>query len=661
MPPTLRSTTRIALLLIAMAAAWSVGAQTNLQTGNNTDSLFRGDSSAVTGLQYHTETPDSVLRRKVYYFHYRQSQPKIESLYHPSLSPTGIQRPDSLDGFNGNYYLGKGTIGHPHVAVFPTLDAGLDMRIIADPNTGYAKRPGNIRFYQTQTPFTRLAYHSSLNQDYMVGIAHTQNIRPGWNIAFDYRLINPEGVYTSSGAKNNYLDATTNYFSADSRVQAHGGIIWQKFTIDENGGISDDSYFTEQRQSNRAGIPVNLYSSGTVHKDFTAFGGASLSLVHQFEHYRHRDSIVPRYEGDSLVGLDTVALTDTIAARRPLAFNLGRVGFDIGYDNKKRVFADSTRWTEYSANVYWTNDIYPDHRWRNPLKLTVGLAPRMARSVIGIDTVLYRSWLNPYARAALGMGPFTLKGSGELRHSYGPTNRPDSRFEAELQFDFDSLRLTRASLRAVKQTRMPDIRLWHDYHGDLEPIVGEHYSVHFHHRDVVEFDIKANHLSHNVWYDSLLAVHVGTRDFWLYQARLTARLSVSWLHLDMQQLLQRSTDTAQMPVPLWASKNSLYVDVPVFHRTIRLQVGVDARYHTPFFAPAYQPEYGVFSHQTTDTIGGYLWFDVFINMQIKRASFYVKAGHVNAVWESSPNYFILPHYPGDKFGLFWGINWSFFD
>lgn len=649
------------MLLVLAASCQGIMAQTGSQLNTGTDSLFRGDSSAVTGLQYHTETPDSILRSKVFFFHYRPSYPKIESLHHPSLSPTAVHMADSIDAMNGNYYLGKGTIGHPHVSIFPTLDDGLGMRIIPDPNAAYAKYPGNIKFYQTQTPFTRLSYHSSNNKDYVVGVSHTQNIRPGWNIALDYKLISPEGVYTSSGAKNNYLDATTNYFSPDSRVQAHGGIIWQSFRIDENGGISDDNYFTERRQSNRAGIPVNLYTSGSRHIGLSAFGGASLSLVHQFEHYRHRDSIAFRTTDDSTIVADTITITDTVAARKASPFNLGTIGLDVQYDKIKRVFSDSTLWNMYSANLYWTNDVYPDHRWRNPIKLTIGLAPHIARSVIEADTVHYRSWLNPYAHAVLSAGNISLRGAAEFRHSYGHTSRPDSRLKAELLFDFDSSRNTQIALKATVQTRMPDLRLWHDYHNTMEPIVGKHFAANFHYRDIIELDIKANHMSHNVWYDSNYAVQIGTKDYWLYQARLTARLSWRWFHLDMQQLLQRSTDSLQMPVPLWASKNSVYIDVPIFHRTIRMQIGADARYHTPFFAPAYMPDYGVFTHQTTDTIGGYIWVDMFINMQIKRANFYVKAGHLNALWDTSPDYFILPHYPGHKFAVYWGINWNFFD
>ena len=161
--------------------------QTSSQPGFNNpgdNPLGMGDSTqrdtnAVRGLVYHKETPDSILRERVFLFYYRPTYVKIDQLWNPTLAPTGIQYNDPIDALNGNYYLGKGLIGHPHVSIYPTLADGLDMQLQPDPNIVYAKRPTNIRLYQTMTPYTVLSYNSSLNKDYLVRVAHTQNIKPG--------------------------------------------------------------------------------------------------------------------------------------------------------------------------------------------------------------------------------------------------------------------------------------------------------------------------------------------------------------------------------------------------------------------------------------------------------------------------------------------------
>lgn len=648
----------------------STGSNTSSQRGSNNttgnpfgdnDSTQR-DTNAVRGLVYHKETPDSVLRSKVFMFHYSPTSVKIDELWNPVLDPTGVQLSDRLDAFNGNYYLGKGGVGQPHYGLFPALADGLNDQLIPDPNAGYTKRRENIWLYQTMAPFTLLGYHSSLDKDYQVHVAHTQNIRPGWNIAFDYNLICPEGVYTSSGLKNHYLDATTNYFSPDARLQATGGIIWHSFNIEENGGIADDSYFTNQLQSNRAGVPVNIYNGGTRHRETAAFAKASYNLVQQVDAYRQRDSITAKTINDTITILDTIKLTDTIHPYKPHVFNAGVVGAEFSYDRRKRAFLDSTLWVERLGTFFWTTDAYPDHRWRNPLKITAGfylqyLHARIDNAIILDETHLF----DPFAKVGIAIGRSTLEFDGEM----GFGEKIDHCVGVNYALPFDSAENNLLRLAAYNQLKAPDVLIAYDALNNqnltLRQLGTTRFELQFTSGEWLDFMARANHLSHNAWYDTTLTVHEGTSPFWLYQAALTARIKAGWFHLDMQQLVQHSTDQEQMPVPLWASKNSLYADLQLFSRALRLQVGVDIRYHTSFYSPTYDYRTGLFCHQDETEVGNYIWGDLFVNIQVKRASIYLKGGHLNALWESNPNYFILPHYPGRKFGLYWGITWRFFD
>ena len=636
-------------------------------TGNNNaanpqmpgDSTFR-DSTVVRGLEYHKETPDSVLRRRVFMFHHTPYSAKIFEVWNPTLDPTGIQFVDCLDALNGNYYLSKGIIGQSNIALFPTLASGLDDELMADPNAGYSRRLNNIWFYQTMVPYSRLSYNSSTKKDYKVNIVHSQNPRPGWNVAFDYQLFCPEGNYPSSGVQNHYLDATTNYFSPDSRLQAAAGLIWHSLNINENGGISDDSYFLEQIISNRAGIPVNIYDSASHHREMAAFARASYNLVKQVDSYRQRDSIVERKINDTLTVMDTVKVTDTIPVGKPHVINAGVLGIELTHDRRRRRFADSTMWREQTATLFWTNDAYPDHRWRNPLKITFGASINRINAVFEDgDSLQYKTFINPYAKVELAIGRSTLLLDGMLECENVDTI--NHHVEATLLVPFDSARNTMLRLAAVAELQDVDLRMQHYAVSPLQRQSIERYEMQFVSHEWLDLMLRANHLSHNVWYDSTLAVREGSTPLWLYQAALTMRLKAGWLHLDMQQLLQHSTDEVQMPVPLWASKNSLYADLFFFNRVLHLQVGVDVRYHTPFYTPGYDPATGLFYHQNETQVGGYLWGDVFVNIQVKRASIYLKAGHLNALWESSPTYFLLPHYPGRSFALFWGFTWHFFD
>ena len=622
--------------------------------------LSQSDTAATKGLVYNKEVPDSVLKQKVFLFHHRRARVWIDEVWNPTLDPTGAQFNDPLDALNGNYYLGKGSLGHPHVSLFPTLADGLQLRLQPDLYPGYAYTLNNIDFYQTLTPFSVLHYGSSLADDHSLLVSHTQNIIPGWNVAFNYQLFNPEGVYTSSGALNNYLSATTNYFTHDARLQASAALIWQAFNIDENGGLSDDNIFINRLQSNRAGIPVAMNNAGSLQRDLAAMASVKYSFERQSDIYRHHDSISPVQVNDSTTRFDTIVLTDTIPLGKPHVFNWGVAGLELNYDRQKRVFTDSTLWREQTAILYWTNDAYASHRWRNPLKVTVGLQPRYLRAIIYGDTLRSYSWVNPFVRAEVALWGASVQIEASQQENPWSSSNRDRRLAAMLTVPIDSAGLTYACLEGILQDKAPDLIYWYSA-GSIDNQSIQHYTLRFKHKEVVDFKASANHLSHNVWFDTAHVLHEGSRDFWLLQASLTMHLSAGPMHLDMQQLIQHSTDAEQMPVPLWASKNSLYADFPLFHRTLRAQVGVDVRYHTAYHAPQYDPTTGLFLLQNTTTVGNYIWADAFITMQVKRASIYIKAGHVNALWENPATYFLLPHYPGQKFGLLWGLTWCFFD
>ena len=110
----------------------------------------------------------------------------------------------------------------------------------------------------------------------------------------------------------------------------------------------------------------------------------------------------------------------------------------------------------------------------------------------------------------------------------------------------------------------------------------------------------------------------------------------------MQQHIQYSSNQEQIRVPLFASKNSLYTDFKVFNGALHVQTGFDLRYHTKFYADAYDPTLGIFYRQDDEQVGNYLWADFFLNLQIKRATIYVKAGHFNT---PRPNPYLIPPNP----------------
>ena len=657
------------------------------------------------GVEYHVDIPDSVLQASVFFFHRLQHQVKILELKHPTLSPTGIQFSDCLDAFNGNYYLPVTELGHPHLTLTPSFDGTPGLVYKSNIFPAFYKTPDNIYFYQVQNPYTVLSYNSSLDQDYQVHVTHTQNINERWNFSFDYHLFSPEGVFSNSSATDHIFDFNTNYYSRDARYQVSAGFIWQRMVLGENGGLSNESIFINKDISNMGGIPVNVTQRYSNNNDHTVFVRQSFNTVRQFEWYRpikesYIDTVVvhdtTKYMvfdtvvSDS-VELDSVATTtryemrdtivgyDTLQPHDPHVYNTGVLGLELQWDKQKYRCVDSTLYNRLSASLFWTNDAYMDHRWRNPLKLYGGVRPQV--SWLALDESVYTSAtvrrvaLYPFARVEIS--PWA---ASEL-NVYGEASPTLSEYnlDAKLIFPFrDSVGNSKQNitLRAVVKALQPELIYTAQCLRADSPVTDDFTSIGIrkleadYSRDsLLQIHLAAQHISHNVWFAQYTLADNNTALFpvqsdgsaLLLQGRLNLNLTMfGWLHYDMQHHVQYSSDNEQIRVPLFASKNSIYADFKLFNNVLHTQIGTDIRYHTAYKADGYDPVMGAFYRQDDVEVGGYLWADFFINIQVKRASIYAKAAHLNSFLEEH-SYCILPHYPSKQFGFFFGMTWKFFD
>ena len=207
----------------------------NINNNNNTNNPFQTtdnnseNDTLPKGIIFDYEVvPDSTLLNSVYYFYLKPLEAKIYYAFHPTLLPDYMEQTDPLFAFNDNYYLNTGNVGSPHLSLYPKNDEGIAFRYKQSVYDGYGYSLDNLTFYQTERPYTLLAFSNSLISDYQVRVIHTQNLSQRLNIALHYDLINSEGAYSNQKTLNNYLGATTNYYSKNLRYQLKGGVIWKK-------------------------------------------------------------------------------------------------------------------------------------------------------------------------------------------------------------------------------------------------------------------------------------------------------------------------------------------------------------------------------------------------------------------------------------------------
>ena len=116
-----------------------------------------------------------------------------------------------------------------------------------------------------------------------------------------------------------------------------------------------------------------------------------------------------------------------------------------------------------------------------------------------------------------------------------------------------------------------------------------------------------------------------------------------------------------LPLPTISLYTNPYIQFTLA-KVLRLELGVDLRFFTEYYAPDYAPLINQFAVQdasnTRMKIGNYPIFNGYANFALKRFRAYINVMHFN---EGAGRSFLVPHYPIDPLSIHFGLSWNFYD
>jgi hypothetical protein len=137
--------------------------------------------------------------------------------------------------------------------------------------------------------------------------------------------------------------------------------------------------------------------------------------------------------------------------------------------------------------------------------------------------------------------------------------------------------------------------------------------------------------------------------------------SFKGVHLNHRVLVQLTSNRYVVPLPLVSAFLSYYYEFWIKRDVLRLQVGVDGRFNTRYYAQGYNPALSVFYNQNETEVGNYPYLDAFISAKWKRMRILLKYQHWNFTLFGNQEYFSVARYPLNP-GMFKiGISWTFYD
>lgn len=149
----------------------------------------------------------------------------------------------------------------------------------------------------------------------------------------------------------------------------------------------------------------------------------------------------------------------------------------------------------------------------------------------------------------------------------------------------------------------------------------------------------------------------------LMTAQLMQNFRLGPLNWENVVTYQNSSNSDVLPVPSLNLFTNLYLKFKIA-KVLSVEFGGDAYFFTKYYAPDFCPQLNQFAIQENSAskvkLGGYPFVDIYANMHLKHARFFLMFSHVNA-GNGTNMYFLAPHYPQNTRVMRLGVSWNFFN
>ncbi len=565
----------------------------------------------------------------------------------------------------------------------------------------FMKHYDNTAYINTRKPFTRLTYikgGSSQNKEEILDAFHTQNLTKKLNIGLHYTTVGSLGQYQFQKVKNNSF----NFFSSYSGnvYNNHLSVNYNKIIADENGGVRNDSLITDTTYAFTKDIP-------------TLFSGTDNAS-------RHNPDVFNEIRNLNILAVQEIAFrgkqqaSDSTGKSRKLRIFYPKLVYIVSLDRTSRLFKDSDPavglasglypalnvsdsvtldsllyWKLFNAarlqfqgrrnNHYFVDYSYEMMNYNMAVNTGKTKADTLEQTwfitdIIKLPNLEYKSRLfnsyvsSGFTRIFANMLELNLYG----RYYLSGHRQNDFLFTGDLKLSLGKPELPMTfKLRADNELRSPDFLYTHyasnnfiwtkNFHKTALNHLSTNLTV-----SSKKFDVQGDYyLLRNVIYLDNSAVPKQYRTALSLLVLSASKRFDFWKITSISKLVyQKSENENVLDLPEITLYNSTYLTHLVNFRAtggkLLTMLGFDFFYNTKYYANAYMPSLASFYRQNIKQLGNYPYFDVFLNVQLKRLRFFLKVEHVNAGWINK-NYFSVLHYPRNGRDLKFGLSWTFYD
>ncbi len=592
------------------------------------------------------------------------------------------------------------------------------------PYESWTYTPDKLPMYNTKTPYTELEYYGTLlapsaKESDNLRLFTTQNIFPQLNVTLEFKRYGGKGILQNEETTNKTSVVSANWLG--KKYLAHAGLIHNKVTRTENGGLQDISWIRDTTVDVRE-ISVNLASASNTYKKNTLFFDQSYRIPFTFimkwkdrkeiKAEQHlRDSITAT--GDTLrinrmeenlkkkeeerqayyATLDTLKGLTTVFVGSSTDYTVYTKIYtdDLSADRNGRSFFNNTFYYNPSSSIDSIRMMQLDNRvflrvqpWADDFvisKIEGGIGDRLRSHHIGrytdyISRTPNTLWNTVYAYAgAEGKLSRYMDWNALGQYSFLGYGANDFSLDANVALNLFPFRRHKNSPVTIKGSfdmglREPDYFQQHFYsnHFKWDNDFGKIYTMNAEGSiSVPRWRLAASAgyglTTGHIFYDTLGVVRQAASPVNVFKASLSKEFVIKDLiHLDNRILFQYSTDQAVLPLPLVALNLRYFIQFNIVRADVmKMQIGADMRWNTPWYAPSFNPVTGTFMAQNEYLYHNGPQFDAFVNIQWKRACIFAKLENAGQGWPMDKHdYFSANRYIITDRVFKIGIYWPFY-
>ena len=605
----------------------------------------------------------------VYYFVGSIDSLALGKLHHIDTTLTKFHQFDASFK-NNNYFAGKGNLGQHSTSLKFDYSAVEGFNYNSSALDLYSYKNSEVKYFQLTKPFIELYFVQGPEKEKTLEVTHTQNIMPRLNVGIKFRYITAAGLYQHQKTDNKNLFITLRYRTANSRYGFILNYLHNKLETEENGGITNDTLFNENIETDRLIIPVNLNEARNIETQNGFY------LNHYFNIGKPKTVVKDSLENTiERKGFSFGRLTHTIQYQKTgLSFWDNMNSTDSTYFQSFDLFDpmldavttfDTISISKFENQITWSNLDYDDNPENKPLYLYFGLKSQ----IISISDTLGKQESTNQLILKGGFSVYAFKSSrlnvngyyvlGGYNSSNFSLNASLSQYLGTKEKNWGMLMLESAYIK-----KRPDwfytyhqgnnIR-WNfdDEHFNEEKIF--YFKAHYKYKGLY---LGASYfkLDDYIYLDE--TAHPVQSSTSLLSANLRYDLQLGNWNFDIDLVYQKNKENI-ISVPEFLGSLSIYYTKSIFQKVAILQPGIEFFYNTSYYADAYMPAIRSYYAQSDMEIGNKIYADLFLNVKIKRTLFFLRYHHANASFSKA--YYMTPHYPMQDAALRFGISWRFYD